>query len=62
MIDSTGERLRIGDFGSAARLASKATEAGEFQGQFAGTIAFMAPEVRGETKCLLNFEAVFYCE
>lgn len=49
LIDSTGQRLRIGDFGAAARLASKATGAGEFQGQLLGTIAFMAPEVlRGE--------------
>jgi len=45
LIDSTGQRLRIGDFGAAARLASKATGAGEFQGQLLGTIAFMAPEV-----------------
>lgn len=49
LIDSTGQRLRIGDFGAAARLASKTTGAGEFQGQLLGTIAFMAPEVlRGE--------------
>ena len=46
LTDSTGQRLRIGDFGAAARLASKATGAGEFQGQLLGTIAFMAPEVR----------------
>ena len=45
MVDSTGQRLRIGDFGAAARLASQATGAGEFQGQLLGTIAFMAPEV-----------------
>lgn len=44
-MDSTGQRLRIGDFGAAARLASQATGAGEFQGQLLGTIAFMAPEV-----------------
>ncbi|KAL4235520.1 Mitogen-activated protein kinase kinase kinase 1 [Mactra antiquata] len=50
LVDSTGQRLRIGDFGAAARLASKSTGAGEFQGQLLGTIAFMAPEVlRGET-------------
>uniref|UniRef100_H2YSR4 Protein kinase domain-containing protein n=1 Tax=Ciona savignyi TaxID=51511 RepID=H2YSR4_CIOSA len=49
LIDSTGQRLRISDFGAAARLASKGTGAGEFQGQLLGTIAFMAPEVlRGE--------------
>ena len=45
LIDSTGQILRIGDFGASARLASHATGAGEFQGQLLGTIAFMAPEV-----------------
>ena len=45
-MDSTGQRLRISDFGAAARLASKGTGAGEFQGQLMGTIAFMAPEVK----------------
>ena len=45
LVDSTGQRVRIGDFGAAARLASRATMAGEFQGQLLGTIAFMAPEV-----------------
>ncbi|KAK3781023.1 hypothetical protein RRG08_046327 [Elysia crispata] len=50
LIDSTGQILRIGDFGASARLASHATGAGEFQGQLLGTIAFMAPEVlRGES-------------
>ena len=44
-MDSTGQLLRIGDFGASARLASKDTGAGEFQGQLLGTIAFMAPEV-----------------
>lgn len=49
LIDSTGDWLRIGDFGTAARLASKSTVTGEFQGQLLGTIAFMAPEVlRGD--------------
>ncbi|NWJ01800.1 M3K1 kinase, partial [Crypturellus undulatus] len=49
LIDSMGHRLRIADFGAAARLASKGTGAGEFQGQLLGTIAFMAPEVlRGQ--------------
>lgn len=48
-MDSTGQCLRIGDFGTAARLASKSTVTGEFQGQLLGTIAFMAPEVlRGD--------------
>uniref|UniRef100_A0A0L8FTJ8 Protein kinase domain-containing protein n=2 Tax=Octopus bimaculoides TaxID=37653 RepID=A0A0L8FTJ8_OCTBM len=50
LVDSTGQRVRIGDFGAAARLASQTTQAGEFQGQLLGTIAFMAPEVlRGES-------------
>lgn len=50
LVDSTGQRVRIGDFGAAARLASQSTGAGEFQGQLLGTIAFMAPEVlRGES-------------
>ncbi|XP_037556995.1 mitogen-activated protein kinase kinase kinase 1-like isoform X2 [Dermacentor silvarum] len=49
LVDSTGQHLKIADFGSASRLQSKATLAGEFQGQLLGTIAFMAPEVlRGE--------------
>ncbi|RXG69438.1 Mitogen-activated protein kinase kinase kinase 1 [Armadillidium vulgare] len=49
LVDSTGQCLRIGDFGTAARLASKSTVTGEFQGQLLGTIAFMAPEVlRGD--------------
>lgn len=48
-MDSTGQWLRIADFGTAARLASKSTVTGEFQGQLHGTVAFMAPEVlRGE--------------
>lgn len=51
LIDSTGQRLRIADFGAAARLASKGTGAGEFQGQLLGTIAFMAPEVRSGFVC-----------
>ena len=45
LVDSAGQRLRIGDFGASARLASRTTGAGEFQGQLLGTIAFMAPEV-----------------
>ncbi|CAH1795279.1 unnamed protein product [Owenia fusiformis] len=50
LVDSTGQNLRIADFGAAARLASQSTGAGEFQGQLLGTIAFMAPEVlRGES-------------
>lgn len=50
LVDSTGDRVRIGDFGTSARLTSRQTGAGEFQGQLFGTIAFMAPEVlRGES-------------
>jgi serine/threonine protein kinase len=45
LVDSTGQRVRIGDFGAAARLASRETGLGEFEGQLLGTIAFMAPEV-----------------
>lgn len=64
LIDSTGHRLRIADFGAAARLASKGTGAGEFQGQLLGTIAFMAPEVRKpalevSSKCLLELTHSF---
>jgi len=44
-VDSSGQRVRIADFGAAARLASQTTGAGEFEGQLLGTIAFMAPEV-----------------
>ena len=45
MVDSSGQNIRIADFGAAARLATQMTGAGEFQGQLLGTIAFMAPEV-----------------
>ncbi|XP_068209828.1 mitogen-activated protein kinase kinase kinase 1-like [Palaemon carinicauda] len=49
LVDSTGQWLRIADFGTAAKMASKSTVTGEFQGQLLGTVAFMAPEVlRGE--------------
>ena len=44
-MDSSGQNIRIADFGAAARLATQLTGAGEFQGQLLGTIAFMAPEV-----------------
>ena len=44
-MDSTGQNIRIADFGAAARLATQITGAGEFQGQLLGTVAFMAPEV-----------------
>ena len=55
LVDSTGQRLRIGDFGAAARLASQTTGAGEFQGQLLGTIAFMAPEVWYHSSSLVEF-------
>ncbi|XP_038075292.1 mitogen-activated protein kinase kinase kinase 1-like [Patiria miniata] len=49
LLDSTGQHLRIADFGTAAQMASKVTAEGEFKGQLIGTIAFMSPEVlRGE--------------
>ena len=52
--------MAIGDFGAAARLASKTTGAGEFQGQLLGTIAFMAPEVRAHYSVyLLQLEYLF---
>lgn len=62
LIDSTGQRLRIADFGAAARLASKGTGAGEFQGQLLGTIAFMAPEVRSGFGCDESLYQVLHSE
>jgi mitogen-activated protein kinase kinase kinase 1 len=43
LLDSTGQRVRLTDFGSAVRLASSTGE-GEIQ-DMQGTFAFMAPEV-----------------
>ena len=51
LVDSTGHRVRIGDFGAAARLASRETGMGEFEGQLLGTVAFMAPEVNYNQDC-----------
>ncbi|PSN44002.1 hypothetical protein C0J52_16489 [Blattella germanica] len=49
LVDSTGQHLRIADFGTAARLGTQKTIPGEFEGQVLGTVAFMAPEVlRGD--------------
>ena len=45
LLDSTGQQLRIADFGTAATMASRVTGSSEFKGQLIGTIAFMAPEV-----------------
>lgn len=45
LVDSTGHHMRLADFGTAARLATQQTIAGEFQGNLRGTVAFMAPEV-----------------
>lgn len=53
LVDSTGQNIRIADFGAAARLATQITGAGEFQGQLLGTVAFMAPEVCCLFICLL---------
>ncbi|CAG0883425.1 unnamed protein product [Cyprideis torosa] len=51
LVDSTGQHLRLGDFGAATTLLTpQGTIAGEFRGQLRGTIAFMAPEVlKGES-------------
>jgi len=51
LVESSGQRIRIADFGAAARLASRTTGAGEFEGQLLGTIAFMAPEVILHCSC-----------
>ena len=48
LVDTSGHHLRIADFGAAARMMSKSTVPGEFQGQLQGTIAFMAPKVSME--------------
>eukprot|EP00794_Sanderia_malayensis_P007875 gene7873-8725_t len=49
LVDSTGQVVKLSDFGTAAKLMSQGTGTHEFCGQLLGTIAFMAPEViRGE--------------
>ncbi|XP_065640686.1 mitogen-activated protein kinase kinase kinase 1 isoform X2 [Hydra vulgaris] len=45
LVDSTGQIVKLSDFGTAARLLSKCTGTKEFSGQLLGTIPFMAPEV-----------------
>ena len=45
LVDSTGQRVRVADFGAAARLAAQVTGAGEFRNDMQGTVAFMSPEV-----------------
>ena len=48
-VDSTGRSVRVGDFGTTAKLHASITPAGQFRGELLGTVAFMAPEVlRGE--------------
>lgn len=59
MVDSSGQNIRIADFGAAARLATQFTGAGEFQGQLLGTIAFMAPEVQGVCVLLLSSQSSY---
>ena len=54
LLDSTGQRIRIADFGAAARLASHTTGHGEFQ-DMEGTVAFMAPEVRQSSSLSPSF-------
>lgn len=47
LLDSSGMRLRISDFGASARLSTgRDSNASDFKGQLLGTVAFMAPEVR----------------
>ena len=43
-MDSTGRRVRIADYGAAARLSTHTTDPGEFH-DMEGTVVFMAPEV-----------------
>ncbi len=48
LVDSTGQVVKLSDFGTAAKLLSQGTGTHEFCGQLLGTIAFMAPEVKLE--------------
>ena len=45
LVDSTGQRVKLSDFGTAARLMAHGTGTREFCGQLLGTIPFMPPEV-----------------
>lgn len=45
LVDSTGQRVKLSDFGTAARLMAHGTGTREFCGQLLGTIPFMSPEV-----------------
>lgn len=48
-MDSTGQHVRLSDFGASAHMQANLTGAKEFEGDDQGTVAFMAPEVlRGE--------------
>lgn len=50
VVDSTGQRLRIADFGASATLKGDITGLDEFRNELMGTIPFMAPEVlKGES-------------
>lgn len=46
LVDSTGQIVKLSDFGTAARLMAHGTGTKEFCGQLLGTIPFMSPEVR----------------
>jgi len=45
LVDSTGQRLRITDFGAVARLKYDETLKNEFGKEIIGTLAFIAPEI-----------------
>ena len=45
LVDSTGQVVKLSDFGTSAKLLAQGTGSHEFCGQLLGTIAFMAPEV-----------------
>ena len=48
-MDSTGQVVKLSDFGTSSKLISQGTGSHEFCGQLLGTIAFMAPEVSNLT-------------